>query len=61
MAVLKGAADLTGELACTSLPQSSMRDDVVQHLSAVHVLLNEVVVMLRDCDRVSVVARGGRG
>jgi hypothetical protein len=46
MTVLQRAPNLPGKLSCDSLPQPTMADDIIEHLTAVDVLENHVVVVL---------------
>ena len=46
MAVVRSTLDLPSELARNSLPESSMRDDVVEHLVAVNIFEYHRVMML---------------
>lgn len=46
MAVLERTADLPCELASAPFSQSTVRDDVVEHLASVDVLEHHVVVVL---------------
>ena len=46
MAILEGTANLTRKLACHPFSQTAVADDVVEHLAAVDILSNHVVVVL---------------
>lgn len=46
--VVKGTANLASKLACDTFAQSTVADDVVQHLTAVDILEDHVVMMLMD-------------
>jgi len=48
VAVFQRTANLTSKLPRYPFPQSSVTDDVVQHLSSVDVFENHIVVMLVD-------------
>lgn len=45
MAVLECTGDLTGKLPCSSLAESAMGNDVVEHLTTVDPLADHVVVV----------------
>ena len=46
MAILEGAPNLTRKLACHPFSQTAVTNDVVEHLAAVDILSNHVVVVL---------------
>lgn len=48
MAVLQGAPDLSGEFPRNAFAKASMADDVVEHLTAIDVLEDHVVVVVMD-------------
>ena len=48
VAVVEGASDLPCKLAGYALAQSTMADDVIEHLASVDILKDHVVVMLMD-------------
>ncbi len=48
VAIVEGASDLSCEFASNALAQSTMADDVIEHLTAVDILKDHVVVMLMD-------------
>ena len=48
MAVFERASDLPRELPCYAFSQAAVVDDVVQHLTAVDVFKNHVIVVLVD-------------
>lgn len=48
MAILQRAPNLPREFSCDPFPKSSMRDDIVEHLSSAHILGDHVVVVLVD-------------
>jgi hypothetical protein len=48
MTIIKRTSNLPCELPCNAFPQPPMTDDIIQHLSAVHVLEDHVVMMLMD-------------
>lgn len=46
--IVECTANLASKLACDTFAQSTMTDDVVEHLTATHVLEYHVIVMLMD-------------
>ena len=46
--IVQCTANLTSKLACHTFPQSTMADDVVEHLAATHVFEHHVIMMLMD-------------
>ena len=46
--IIEGASDLSCEFTSNTLAQSTMTDDVIEHLTAVDILKDHVVVMLMD-------------
>lgn len=46
--IVKCAANLASKLACDTFAQSTVADDVVEHLAAAHVLEDHVIMMLMD-------------
>ena len=46
--ILERAPDLASKLPCDSFPQATVADDIVQHLSAVDIFENHVVVVLMN-------------
>ena len=48
VAIVEGAPDLAGKLAGYALAQSTVADDVIEHLASVDILKDHVIVMLVD-------------
>ena len=46
--IVECTANLASKLACDTFAQSTVADDVVEHLSAAHVLEDHVIMMLMD-------------
>jgi formylmethanofuran dehydrogenase subunit E-like metal-binding protein len=46
MTIVQGAADLSGKFPRNTFSQSSMANDEIEHLSAIDILKDHVVVML---------------
>jgi hypothetical protein len=48
MAILQRTPNLPRKLSRHPFPQSTMADDIVQHLTSIDVLENHIIVMLMD-------------
>lgn len=46
--IVECTANLARKLACDTFAQSTVADDVVEHLAAAHVLEDHVIMMLMD-------------
>ena len=46
--IVESTANLASKLACDTFAQSTVADDVVEHLAATHVLEHHVIMMLMD-------------
>ena len=66
MTILQCTPNLPGKFSRNPLPQSSVTDDVVQHLTSIDILENHIVVMLVDyhlshATNVGMVEKHGKG
>jgi hypothetical protein len=50
MTIVKGTQDLSGKFSCVLFSQFAMTDDIIQHLSTVDILKEEIEMSLSDYD-----------
>ena len=50
VAIVERTKDLSGKLACVFLSQFAVADDIIEHLSAIDILEEEIEVALCDDD-----------